>query len=136
MDAQFKGFFIERVARNFGRWVFVSIGKAEPSTSPQSSAASLNGGTAVGTLSPATPPEVSHLTAEGGGDYCLPYYSAASAAAHLMTDSDLAALEAPAHHGSSPRQVPSETVHDRRPLAPVICYGHRWRISEADDCGA
>ena len=62
--------------------LFVPIGKAEPSTSPQSSAANLNGRTVVGTLGPATPPEVSHLSAEGGGDYCLPY-SAASAAAHL-----------------------------------------------------
>ncbi|MEC8800126.1 MAG: hypothetical protein VXX55_05155 [Planctomycetota bacterium] len=82
VDENFKPFFIRRVARNFGRWCYVPVGKMDSTASPQSVAANLNGMFGFGTQSPELTPEVRYRSAEDGGDFCLPY-SAASAAHHL-----------------------------------------------------
>jgi len=87
VDANVKAFFIKRVARNFGRWCFMPIGRADR---PAPAVVSLNGMLGPWPQGLGTAPEVRYRSAEGGGDYCLPY-SAASAAHHLG-DATLPAL--------------------------------------------
>ena len=60
------------------------VGKAQP---PLPAVATLNGMFAFGTQSPQLTPEVRHRSAEGGGDFCLPY--GAASALHRLGDSKL-----------------------------------------------
>ena len=85
VDANFKPFFIERVAGHFGRWCYVPIGREKHSNSCELAAiqiaTNLDGRLEFGAQDPFTTPEVCFQSAEGE-DFCLPY-SAASAAHHL-----------------------------------------------------
>ena len=72
LHIDFKAFFIERVARNFGRWCYVPVGRQETAVAPSSHVAILNGKFGSG-YAPKLTPEVRFMMAEDDGDYCLPY---------------------------------------------------------------